>query len=319
MTMRGLIWFVLLFAAAAALALVGVFDGGQVLLVMPPYRVDVSLNLFVVALIVSFIVIYAVLRAIRSVLKMPQRVSAYRTRSRLAKANAALRDAIGHLYAGRFSKAEKSARDSLIAGENTGAAGLIGAKAAHEMNEYARRDEWLAKVTDGDWQDARLMATADMRADGRDADGVFGTMPAESLDRRSHLDRAIDIRELIGLDVARRLADASEHAQIRGDRLLEILQPQLKLIRAQLFGSAAKPIAQEPLDQQPQLVVLSLTLLNGASQRDLLPRCGNNHVSQHLLEDCRVVRQGGEVDLHARMMANPFASNPVFLVELHRF
>jgi HemY protein len=173
MTMRGLIWFVLLFAAAAALALIGVFDGGQVLLVMPPYRVDVSLNLFVVALVVSFIVIYAVLRAVRSVLKMPQRVSAYRTRSRLAKANAALRDAIGHLYAGRFSKAEKSARDSLIADENTGAAGLIGAKAAHEMNEYARRDEWLSKVTDSDWQDARLMATADMRADGRDADGAL--------------------------------------------------------------------------------------------------------------------------------------------------
>ena len=71
MTMRGLIWFVLLFAAAAGLALVGVFDGGQVLLVMPPYRVDISLNLFVVALVVSFIVIYAVLRAVRSVLKMP--------------------------------------------------------------------------------------------------------------------------------------------------------------------------------------------------------------------------------------------------------
>lgn len=137
MTMRGLIWFVLLFAAAAGLALVGVFDGGQVLLVMPPYRVDISLNLFVVALVVSFIVIYAVLRAVRSVLKMPQRVSAYRTRSRLAKANAALRDAIGHLYAGRFSKAEKSARDSLIVDENAGAAGLIGAKAAHEMHEYA--------------------------------------------------------------------------------------------------------------------------------------------------------------------------------------
>ena len=33
MTMRGLIWFVLLFAAAAGLALVGVFDGGQVLLI----------------------------------------------------------------------------------------------------------------------------------------------------------------------------------------------------------------------------------------------------------------------------------------------
>jgi HemY protein len=176
MTMRGLIWFVLLFAAAAALAIIGVFDGGQVLLVMPPYRVDVSLNLFVVALVIAFIVIYAVMRAVRNIWKMPQRVAAYRARSRLSKANGALRDAIGHLYAGRFSKAEKSARDSLSVDANAGAAGLIGAKAAHEMHEYARRDEWLARVTGQDWLDARLMATADMRADGRDADGALAAL-----------------------------------------------------------------------------------------------------------------------------------------------
>jgi HemY protein len=71
MTMRGLIWLVLLFAAAAAIALVGVFDGGQVLLIVPPYRVDISLNLFVVAIVLAFIVIYAVLRAVRNVWKMP--------------------------------------------------------------------------------------------------------------------------------------------------------------------------------------------------------------------------------------------------------
>ncbi len=176
MTMRGLIWFVLLFVAAAALAIIGVFDGGQVLLVMPPYRVDVSLNLFVVALVIGFIVIYAVMRAVRNIWKMPQRVTAYRARSRLAKANGALRDAIGHLYAGRFSKAEKSARDSLSIDANAGAAGLIGAKAAHEMHEYARRDEWLARVTGQDWLDARLMATANMRADGRDADGALAAL-----------------------------------------------------------------------------------------------------------------------------------------------
>jgi HemY protein len=173
MTMRGLIWLVLLFAAAAAVALVGVFDGGQVLLIVPPYRVDISLNLFVVAIVLAFIVLYALLRAVRNVWKMPQRVSAYRARSRLAKANAALRDAIGHLYAGRFSKAEKAARDSLSVDDNANAAGLIGASAAHRMREYARRDEWLGRVTRADWQDARLMATADMRADGRDADGAL--------------------------------------------------------------------------------------------------------------------------------------------------
>ncbi|MFP3656689.1 heme biosynthesis protein HemY, partial [Burkholderia sp. SIMBA_052] len=57
--------------------------------------------------------------------------------------------------------------------DNKGAAGLIAAHAAHRMHEYARRDEYLAQIDSTDWQDARLMATADMRADGRDADGAL--------------------------------------------------------------------------------------------------------------------------------------------------
>ena len=113
MAIRGLIWLALLFVIAVALATVGRFDTGQVLLVYPPYRVDVSLNLFVVALVVLFILVYALLRIVRNIWRMPQRVAAYRARSRVAKAHAALRDAIGNLYAGRFSRAEKAARDAL--------------------------------------------------------------------------------------------------------------------------------------------------------------------------------------------------------------
>ncbi|WP_114808892.1 heme biosynthesis protein HemY [Paraburkholderia kururiensis] len=176
MAIRGLVWLALLFAIAVVLAIVGRFDTGQVLFVYPPYRVDVSLNLFVVGVVVLFIVIYTLLRFVRSVLHMPQRVAAYRARSRAAKAAAALRDAIGNLYAGRFTRAEKAARDSLTDSANKGAAGLIAANAAHRMHEYARRDEWLAQIDDADWQDARLMATADMRADGRDPDGALAAL-----------------------------------------------------------------------------------------------------------------------------------------------
>lgn len=176
MAIRGLVWLALLFAIAVVLAIVGRFDTGQVLFVYPPYRVDVSLNLFVVGVVVLFIVIYTLLRFVRSVLHMPQRVAAYRARSRAAKASAALRDAIGNLYAGRFTRAEKAARDSLTDAANKGAAGLIAANAAHRMHEYARRDEWLAQIDHADWQDARLMATADMRADGRDPDGALAAL-----------------------------------------------------------------------------------------------------------------------------------------------
>ncbi len=176
MVLRGLLWLAFLFVLATVLATVGRFDAGQVLLVYPPYRVDISLNLFVVAVVVLFIVLYALTRMTRNIWKMPQRVAAYRVRSREAKAHAALRDAIGNLYAGRFSRAEKAARDSLANEANKGAAGLIAAVAAHRMREYGRRDEWLAQIESPDWQDARVMASADMRADGRDADGALAAL-----------------------------------------------------------------------------------------------------------------------------------------------
>jgi HemY protein len=176
MAIRGLLWLALLFAIAVALATVGRFDTGQVLLVYPPYRVDVSLNLFVVGIVVTFLLLYAILRFVRNIVTMPRRVAAYRARARKEKAHSALRDAVGNLYAGRFSRAEKAARDSLADENNKGAAGLIAANAAHRLHEYARRDEWLTQVEDPELQEARLMATADMRADGRDADGALAAL-----------------------------------------------------------------------------------------------------------------------------------------------
>src|SRR5258705_1012902 len=115
-----------------------------------------SLNLFVVGLVVLFILLYALLRIVRNIWRMPQRVAAYRARSRVAKAHAALRDAIGNLYAGRFSRAEKAAKDSLTNGDNNGAAGLIAATAAHRMHDYERRDEWLSQMDWASWQGASL-------------------------------------------------------------------------------------------------------------------------------------------------------------------
>lgn len=173
MALRGLLWLAFLFALAVVLATVGHFDAGQVLLVYPPYRVDISLNLAVVSIVALFIVLYAFTRIARNVWTMPQRVAAYRRRSRESKAHAALREALANLYAGRFSRAEKAAREALAFEANKGAAGLIAAEAAHRMREHVRRDEWLAAIDAPDWQDARLMASADMRADGRDAAGAL--------------------------------------------------------------------------------------------------------------------------------------------------
>ncbi|TAL99950.1 MAG: heme biosynthesis protein HemY [Paraburkholderia sp.] len=176
MGIRGLLWLAVLFAVAVVLATLGRFDAGQVLFVYPPYRVDVSLNLFVVGVVVAFVLLYALLRFVRNIVTMPRRVAAYRARMRTQRAHSALRDAVSNLYAGRFSRAEKAARDSLADKRNAGVASLVAANAAHRLHEYARRDEWLKQVEDPELQEARLLATADMRADGRDADGALAAL-----------------------------------------------------------------------------------------------------------------------------------------------
>jgi hypothetical protein len=88
-----------------------------------------------------------------------------------------------------------------------------------------------------------------------------------------------------------------------GDALLEVLQPELELVRVELLGAAAELVAHQALDQQPQLVVLGMPF------RMLLRRRGDD-LAQHLLQDGGVVRQGVEINLHAMIMNNAPASVP---------
>jgi HemY protein len=188
MTIRGLIWLALLFAAAVVLALSGRLEAGQVVIVYAPYRIDVSLSFAVAALVVAFIVLYALIRLVRNIAGMPARVGIYRARARAAKSGELLHDALANLHAGRFARAEKAARQAGGVAENRAAAGLIGAQAAHQMREYGRRDEWLARIEGERWREARQFALADMRVEARDADGALqalAELPAQAA-RRIH-------------------------------------------------------------------------------------------------------------------------------------
>ena len=109
--MRLLLWLVALMAAAIGIAVTARFNPGNVVLFYPPHRIDMSLNLFVVLLIVLFLVLYGLVRALNATLKMPQRVAAYRQRKREREGNKGLRDALKALFEGRFGHAEKAAMD----------------------------------------------------------------------------------------------------------------------------------------------------------------------------------------------------------------
>ena len=111
--MRTLFWVTVLFAAAVGLALLAHFDPGNVVLLVPPYRIDVSLNVFVLGIALLFVLLYLLLRIIATTLSFPERVRAYRERVREHDAREGLRGALLAHFEGRFARAARYASDEI--------------------------------------------------------------------------------------------------------------------------------------------------------------------------------------------------------------
>jgi HemY protein len=164
--MRIFFSLIILFATAIGLAVGARFNPGNVVLFYPPHRIDLSLNFFVVLMVLLFALLYALLRTFNATVSMPARVAAYRRRKRERDGNKGLRDALKALFEGRFGHAEKAAARAADLPENAGLAALIGARAAHRMREPARRDSWLAgTVHDNSLKTARLMTVTELLVD----------------------------------------------------------------------------------------------------------------------------------------------------------
>ena len=172
--MRWLTSALLLAVLAAVVALILQINAGNVAFLVHPYRIDVSLNLFIVALVALLAVVYWAARAIQKVVDFPEQVRLYRTRREEIGGQQALIEAVRSLLEGRFARAEKAARAAQSSDTTAGVAALIGARAAHRMQEYERRDEWLHRAEgDRDMQTARLVTSAEMWTEQRENDSAL--------------------------------------------------------------------------------------------------------------------------------------------------
>ncbi len=144
--MRLFLWLLILCATAIGLAVTARFNPGNVVLFYPPYRIDLSLNLFLLLALLAYLLVTLIVDAIRSTKEMPGKVAKYRREKREREGNRALREALKSLFEGRFGHAEKAARRASESPENAGLAALIGARAAHRMRQSERRDQWLQSV-----------------------------------------------------------------------------------------------------------------------------------------------------------------------------
>ncbi len=172
--MRWLTSALLLAVLAAVVALILQINAGNVAFLVHPYRIDVSLNLFIVALVVLLAVVYWAARAIQKVADFPEQVRLYRARREEVGGQQALVEAVRSLLEGRFARAEKAARSAQSSDTTAGVAALIGARAAHRMQEFERRDEWLHRA-EGDkaMQTARLVTSAEMWTEQRENDSAL--------------------------------------------------------------------------------------------------------------------------------------------------
>lgn len=172
--MRSLFWLLAVFAAAVALVLLGRADSSYVLFILPPYRVEVSMLFFAIALFAVFLVSYAALRLLGHAVSLPTYVSAYRARRRRERAHAALASALQAYYEGRYARAEKEATIAFEGGPSPALAALLAARAAHQLREYPRRDQWLERADGGGTriQGACLVTRAELALEDRDFAGA---------------------------------------------------------------------------------------------------------------------------------------------------
>ncbi len=205
-TMRAVIWFILLFVVAVVAASTFGANDGLVSLYWAGWRADVSMNLFVLALLATCFALVTVIQAINGLLGLPQRAHEWRVARRDRTAQASLRDALAQYFGGRYSRAQKSAQRALLIqsdtpdliqdNEFTVLGHLLAAGSAHKLQDRTRRDEQLARALElsnssllarSAEEGARLLA-AEWALDDRDAGRaleLLATLPP-GVARRTH-------------------------------------------------------------------------------------------------------------------------------------
>ena len=155
--MRAALWLMSLFAVAVASALLASNNVGTVSIFWTPYRVDVSLNLVLLGLVLILLTMHWAQRALTALFELPKQAKRWRLQQKERAAHAALLDGMAQFMEGRFLRARKSAelvlqREKSLADsgeviEYSGAlrsvAHILAAESAHALQDKVARQSHL--------------------------------------------------------------------------------------------------------------------------------------------------------------------------------
>ena len=181
--MKPLIWLLFILGGAVALSLVFGSNDGYILLVQPPYRIEFSLNMLVILLVIGFASLHGILRLIQYTLHLPENVRRFKQAQRQKEAHTALIEGLHSLVEGRYGKAETAAARALALGEDAGLSALVAARAAHRMKHHAQRDFYLAEAERlaPEAAIARLLTQTELLLDGRQY--ALALQPLQALEK----------------------------------------------------------------------------------------------------------------------------------------
>ena len=158
--MRAALWLLALFGIAAAVALFAGDNPGTITVYWPPYRIDLSLNLVLLATAGVFVLMHVALRGLSALFSLPSQARQWRIQQKERALHAALLDALAQLLAGRFSRARKAALAALAQEKNLAAldvalpqaaqvralSHLLAAESAQALQDRAARDAHLQQA-----------------------------------------------------------------------------------------------------------------------------------------------------------------------------
>lgn len=175
--MKWLFWLLGLFAAAVAVTLAA-RNPGYVQFVYPPYKLEMSLTLFVSALLGFFMLGYLLVRLVFVTLQLPEYVRNFREERASGKGRAAMIEALTAFFEGRFAAAEKAAVRAMALGEKSGLNSIVAARAAHELHEFDKRDAYLADAEGKSVGETtmRLMAKTEFMLDQKQTQSALNTL-----------------------------------------------------------------------------------------------------------------------------------------------
>lgn len=138
--MKLVLWILVLFASATAIVLAAYYNTGSVLFTVPPYKIELAFNTFIIMVLSVFSVFYMLLRILSG-------LSGINRRLRTRKVEQLTWSGIKAFFEARYDKALEFSEKAFKLADAQSAKALnavVAARSAHQQRDYLQRDHLLA-------------------------------------------------------------------------------------------------------------------------------------------------------------------------------